>query len=54
MGATLVEQWTQFYATNPHEIGNHIQRSQSEQEQFMVQAAMAIRQQVPLAEQQII
>lgn len=52
--ATLVEQWTQFYATNPHEIGNHIQRSQSEQEQFMVQAAMAITRQVPLAEQQII
>jgi hypothetical protein len=52
--ATLVEQWTQFYATNPHEIGNHIQRSQIEQEQFMMQAAMAITRQVPLAEQQII
>jgi hypothetical protein len=52
--ATLVEQWTQFYATNPHEIANHLHLSQNEQERIMVQAAFEIQRQVPLVEQQLI
>jgi hypothetical protein len=52
--STLVEQWTQFYAANPHEIVNHWQRSQSEQEQFMAKATYDIQCQTPLVEQQLI
>jgi len=52
--AALVEQWTQFYATNPHEIANHIQRSQQEQENIMNQVAFDIQRQIPLSEQNII
>jgi hypothetical protein len=52
--AALVEQWTQFYATNPHEIANHIQRSQQEQESIMNQVAFDIQRQIPLSEQNII
>jgi len=52
--AALVEQWTQFYATNPHEIANHIQRSQQEQETIMNQVVFDIQRQIPLSEQHII
>lgn len=52
--AALVEQWTQFYATNPHEIANHFQRSQQEQENIMNQVAFDIQRQIPLSEQHII
>jgi len=52
--AALVEQWTQFYATNPHEIANHIQRSQQEQENIMNEAAFELQRQIPLNAQHII
>jgi len=52
--ATLVEQWTQFYAQNPHEIANHIQRSQNEQEHIMMQAAFDIVRQTAIEQQQLI
>ena len=52
--AALVEQWTQFYATNPHEIANHFQRNQQEQENIMNQVAFDIQRQIPLSEQHII
>merc|ERR1712038_1247134 len=37
--ATLVEQWTQYYANHPHEIFKHLQRNQFEQEALMNQSA---------------
>jgi len=53
--ATLVEQWTQYYANHPHEIFNHFQRNQFEQEAMMNQSAGDIlRQQIPLGTQHII
>jgi hypothetical protein len=53
--ATLVQQWTQYYANHPHEILHHLQRSQFEQEAIMNQSAGDIlRQQTLLGTQHII
>ena len=56
--ATLVEQWTQYYISNPEQVFIDVQRNQFQQAAEMSQSAFNIRQssslQVPLETQHIV
>jgi hypothetical protein len=55
--ATLVEQWTQYYISNPDKVWSHLQMNQYQQAAEMNKSAINILQsnlQVPLETQHII